>query len=167
MGHAVQEITVVCFRVGEDAYALDIMRVKEILRPQPVTALPDAPAYVKGVINVRGTVIPLIDLRERFGLPGKSDSQTGRHIIVGVNGRSIGFVVDAVSEVATFAARDLRPPPPGVAIAGYRFLIGVCLLRDTMVLLLNPDRVLDSQALAVDAPIGTVSLSTHDVLGKE
>ncbi len=149
MGHAVQEIKVVCFRVGADAYAMDIMRVREIIRPQPVTALPDAPACVKGVITVRGTVIPLIDLRNCFGLPGESDGLLRRHIIVRIAGRSVGFVVDAVSEVAILAARDIRPPPAGIAVAGYRFLIGVCLIRDAMVLLLNPDRVLDGHDLVV------------------
>ena len=143
MDRDIQEIKVVCFRLGRDTYALDIMRVREILKPQKLSGLPGAPSFVEGVINLRGTVIPVVDLRKRFGLEGTDGGAHCRLLITVVDRHPIGLVVDSVTEVATVPVRDLRPPPTVVKVAGYRYLIGVCLLRDAMLLLVNPDTILD------------------------
>lgn len=157
MEHTTHDIKVVCFRVAESTYALDIMRVREIIKPLVPTALPEAPPYVKGVINLRGGILPVVDLRSRFGLPARPDDQGCRYIIVRVASRSVGIIVDAVTEVATLAVRDLRPPPTVVAVAGYRYLIGVCLIKEIMVLLVNPDRILERSALVEFEPIPAVT----------
>jgi len=75
MGNEIREIQVACFRLGDDIYAVDIMRIKEIIRPQKLASLPKAPSFVEGVLNLRGAVIPVIDLRKRFDMPPREHDQ--------------------------------------------------------------------------------------------
>jgi len=143
----IQEIKVVCFRLGRDTYALDIMRVREIVKPQKLSGLPEASAFVEGVINLRGSIIPVVDLRKRFGFAEIGSSRENRLLITVVAHQLVGLIVDAVSEVVTIPIRDLRPPPSMVRVAGYRYLIGVCLVKDVMVMLVNPDKIFDGDVL--------------------
>lgn len=142
MDREIQEIKVVCFRLGRDAYALDIMRVREILKPQKLSGLPGAPPFVEGVINLRGSVIPVVDLRKRFGIAEPETSASNRLLITVIDRQPVGLMVDSVSEVISMPVRDLRPPPSLARTAGYRYLIGVCLVKDAMLLLVNPDTIL-------------------------
>jgi purine-binding chemotaxis protein CheW len=139
----IQEIKVVCFRIGVDVYALDIMRVREIIKPQKLFGLPEAPPCVEGAINLRGSIIPVVDLRKRFGLPGLTDTGQCRLLVTVIARQPLALVVDAVTEVVSIPVRDLRPPPTAIKAAGYRYLIGVCLVRDVMVLLVNIDKLFD------------------------
>lgn len=143
MNRDIQEIKVVCFRLGGDVYALDIMRVREIIKPQPLSGLSEAPSFVEGVINLRSSIIPVVDLRKIFGLAECAITNTSRILIVVVERQPIALIVDAVSEVASIAVSDLRPPPSVVKVAGYRYLIGVCLVKNEMVMLVNLDRIFD------------------------
>jgi len=140
----IQEIKVVCFRLGSDIFALDIMRVREIIKPLRLAALPDAPSFLEGVINLRGAIIPVVDLRKRFGLPAHGEGGACRLLIAVVDRQPLGLMVDSVTEVVSIPVRDLRPPPAVVKAKGYRYLIGVCLVRDSMLLLVNLDAVLDA-----------------------
>ncbi len=142
MNTDIQEIQVACFRLGDDLYAIDIMRIREIIRPQKLSGLPKAHDFVEGVINLRGTVIPIIDLRKRFDLPHRDIDRTTRLLIVSVTGQQLGLVVDDVTEVITIPVRDIKPPPPVVKGVGADYLIGVCLADDSLVMLLNIDRIL-------------------------
>jgi purine-binding chemotaxis protein CheW len=137
----IQEIKVVCFHLGRDAYALDIMRVREIVKLQKLSGLPEAPSFVEGVINLRGSIIPVVDLRKRFGFTDIGYSPENRLLITVVANQLVGLIVDAVTEVVTIPIRDLRPPPSVVKVAGYRYLIGVCLVREVMVMLVNLDKI--------------------------
>jgi len=139
----IQEIKVVCFRIGEDVYALDIMRVREIIKPQRLFGLPEAPSCVEGAINLRGSIIPVADLRKRFGLPQSAENGKSRLLVTVVSRQSLALIVDEVTEVVSIPARDIRPPPRAVRVAGYRYLIGVCLVKDTMILLINLDKLFD------------------------
>ncbi|NMC73899.1 MAG: purine-binding chemotaxis protein CheW [Geobacteraceae bacterium] len=143
MERDIQEIKVVCFRLGSETYALDIMRVREIIKPIRLSGLPDAPSFVEGVINLRGSVIPVVDLRKRFGLTEPADGGERRFLITVVARQPLALVVDAVTEVVSLPVRELRPPPALVRVAGYRYLIGVCLVRNSMVFLVNLDAILD------------------------
>lgn len=143
MDRETQEIKVVCFRLGSDAYALDIMRVREILKPQRLSGLPGAPSFVEGVINLRGSVIPVVDLRKRFGIAEPEAAAVNRLLITVIDRHPVGLLVDSVSEVISIPVRDLRPPPALAKTAGYRYLIGVCLVKDAMLLLVNPDTILE------------------------
>jgi purine-binding chemotaxis protein CheW len=123
------------------------MRIKEIIRPQKLTGLPRSPSFVDGVINLRGTVIPVIDLRKRFDLPERPIDYLTRLLIVTVARQVVGLMVDEVTEVITVPVKDLKPPPLAVRGIGAEYLIGVCLARDEMVMLLNLDKILtDSEA---------------------
>jgi len=144
MNKDVQEIQVACFRLGDDLYAIDIMRIKEIIRPQKLTGLPKAHDFVEGVINLRGTVIPIIDLRKRFGFPHREADRSTRLLIVAMAGHLVGIVVDDVTEVVTIQVKDIKPPPPMVKGVGAEYLIGVCLAEESLIMLLNLDLILTS-----------------------
>lgn len=138
----IHEIQVACFRLGDDLYAADIMRIREIIRPQKLSGLPRALSFVEGVINLRGAVIPVVDLRKRFGLPHRQDITSARLLIVMVTGQLLGLVVDEVTEVITIPVNDIKPPPQGVTGIGACYLIGVCLAKESLVMLLNLDDIL-------------------------
>jgi purine-binding chemotaxis protein CheW len=147
MSDDILEIQVACFRLGDDLYAVDIMRIREIIRPQKLTLLPRTPAFVEGIINLRGAVIPVIDMRRRFGLPPRPIIHTSRLLIVTIAEQLIGLVVDDVTEVLTVPVRDIKPPPKVAGGVGAEYLIGVCLAKDSLIILLNLDRILtDSEA---------------------
>jgi purine-binding chemotaxis protein CheW len=114
------------FRVGEEEYVLDIRRIREIIHPLPVTAVPRAPAWMEGVIDVRGEVMPLLDVRKRLGLPPRPSSRRAKVLVVNVAGRVIGLLVDAVSEVVRLPRSAIGPPPALMpASGGARLFLGV------------------------------------------
>jgi len=106
----------VAFHVGDGEYALDIMRIKEIINPLPVTQVPKAPAFIEGVVELRGAILPVVDLRKRFDLPATAPTRTSKVLIVSIdiNGRRmiVGLVVDGVSEPIRVPRDQLRPAPP-------------------------------------------------------
>ncbi len=144
----IQEIQVACFRLGEDVYALDIMRIKEIIRPQKLSHVPKAPSFMDGVINLRGTVIAVIDLRKRFDMPQREIDSASRLLIVRVAGQAMGLVVDDVTEVVTVPVKDLKPPPRVSEGNIHEYLLGVCLVQESMVMLLNLDKLLSPQEIS-------------------
>ncbi len=154
MDSELQEIQLACFQLGDDYYAVDIMRVREIIRPQKLTALPKAPPFVEGVINLRGTVIPVMDLRQRFALPARSNRQGSKLLIVAAFRCTIGLVVDEVTEVVTVPAYDIKPPPEMMMGVGSEYLIGVCLVRDSMIMLLNIDKIFSNAEVTALGTIG-------------
>lgn len=114
------------FRVGGEDYAVDIMRVREIIPPLPVTPVPRAPSFVEGVIRLRAEVIPVVDVRKRFGLPAEPPTRKTRFVIVRIGGRRIALVVDEVTEVVRLRRSEIRPAPTFTDAAGPRFFLGVC-----------------------------------------
>jgi purine-binding chemotaxis protein CheW len=114
------------FRVGGEDYAIDIMRVREIIPPAPVTPVPRAPSFVEGVVRLRGDVIPVLDVRRRLGLPVTPATRKTKYLIVSVAGRRLGLVVDEVTEVLRIPRAQIRPPPALVEGGGARFFLGVC-----------------------------------------
>jgi purine-binding chemotaxis protein CheW len=142
MENDIREVQVACFRLGEDIYAVDIMRVREIIRPQKLAALPKAPVFMEGVLNLRGAVIPVVDLRKRFDMPRREDDRNRRLLILALAGRTLGIIVDEVTEVITVPVANLKPPPRVTHGVGAEYLVGVCLVQDDLVMLLDPDRLL-------------------------
>jgi purine-binding chemotaxis protein CheW len=114
------------FRVGGEDYAIDIMRVREIIPPLPVTPVPRAPAFVEGVVRLRGDVVPVLDVRRRLGVPITPATRKTKVLIVNVAGRRLGLVVDEVTEVVRIPRSDIRPAPSLVEGHGPRFFLGVC-----------------------------------------
>jgi purine-binding chemotaxis protein CheW len=150
IGEYRQEVQLACFRVGAEMYALDIMRIKEIIRPQKLTVVPKAPAFIEGVINLRGTVLSVIDLRRRFDQPVVTDRKT-RVIIAAVQGRIIGLLVDEVAEVNRYTRQEIQPPPQYLRGGGSEFFLGVCRRGDDLVMVLDLEMLLSSgEQLALD-----------------
>ncbi len=142
-GAANDEIKLACLRVGPAFYALDIMGIREIIRPLQIVQVPHAPSYVDGVITLRKTVIPVVDLRRRFGFTPISEPRE-RIVICAVDGRIIGLVVDEVSEVATFTRDEIQPAPYYMACSDSDFFPGVCRHKGTILLLIDLRKILSS-----------------------
>jgi purine-binding chemotaxis protein CheW len=135
----------ISFEVGEEEYGLDILRVKEVIRIREITRLPKAPSFVKGIINLRGDVIPIIDLRDKFGLEHQEYTDTTRVIVVDVEDKLVGMVVDAASQVVRVPADQIEPPPPIVGGLSTEYIRGVGKLDERLVILLNIDRILTQE----------------------
>jgi len=148
MTSEIKEIQVACFRLLDDLYAVDIMRIKEIIRPQKLTCLPKAPAFIDGVINLRGAVIPVVDLRRRFTMPERAAGAPTRLLIVRLCAQTLGLVVDEVTEVITVPVKDIKPPPAFSAGVTADYLLGVCLAGDVLVMLLDVDRLLSTHEVS-------------------
>jgi purine-binding chemotaxis protein CheW len=136
------------FLVGDDHFGLDILSVKEVIRLEAVTALPKAPTAVKGVINLRGKVIPLVELREKFGLPGRAWDIATRVIIVDIKEKAAGLIVDGVSHVVRFSPEHLKPAPAWVAGLRGELVQGVVGVDGRFIVLLNPDVLFSGDELA-------------------
>lgn len=154
MNSDTHEIQVACFTLDENTYAVDIMRIREIIKPQKLTSLPKAPPYVEGVINLRGSVIPVIDLRKRFDLPVREIDSGVRLLIVRVAKQLLGFVVDNVTEVITVPAKDIKPPPQIAGGIGAQYLLGVCLSEESLIILLNIDTIFTDREASELGQIG-------------
>jgi purine-binding chemotaxis protein CheW len=150
--HASEEVgatvQLVSFQLAREEYGVEITKVREIILMGEITRVPQAPSYVKGVINLRSTVIPVIDLRIRFGLPEEEPSSETRIMVVNVGHRVLGIVVDAVSEVFRVARNQIAPPPPTVSNLGNDYLIGLVKLQNRLLTLLDIDHLLDSHDVA-------------------
>lgn len=139
-----QEVQLACFRVGAELYALDILSIREIIRPQKLTPVPKAPRFVEGVINLRGAVIPVSDLRKRFDQPGTEESRKNRIIICSVAGRIVGLLVDEVLEVRRCGRQDVAPAPQFLKGPEAEFFLGVARRGEELVMVLDLDRLLST-----------------------
>lgn len=147
-GDTTQFIT---FKVGSEEYGVDIMTVREIKGWTETAQLPNSPAYMRGVLNLRGTIVPIYDLRARFGLGQTAASKTHVVVIVAVGKRLLGLLVDAVSDILTADAAEIRPVPSSTDQGvDQSFLTGLVNLDDRMVALLALQRLF---ALEADEPV--------------
>ncbi|HUI63402.1 MAG TPA: chemotaxis protein CheW [Bacteroidota bacterium] len=135
-------LQLVSFTIGEEEFGVDILKVQEINRMLEVTSVPNTPEYIDGVINLRGKVIPIIDLRRRFAMPRKGHDKNTRVVVVELAGRVVGFVVDAVKEVLRIPRSVTEPPPALVSGVNADYITGVGKLADRLLILLDLDRVI-------------------------
>ncbi|WP_031484117.1 chemotaxis protein CheW [Maridesulfovibrio frigidus] len=142
-------IQLVTFSIAEEEFGVDILAVQEIIRTMEITKVPRAPVFVEGVINLRGKVIPIVDLRSKFGLETRAHDQHTRIIVIEITDMIIGFVVDSVSEVLRIPANTIEPPPPVVSGLESEYISGVGKLEDRLLILLDLNRLLsdDEQEL--------------------
>jgi purine-binding chemotaxis protein CheW len=136
------ERQLVVFELGGELYGVEISRVHEIIRLQTVTRVPRAPAFVEGVINLRGKVIPVVDLRRRFGLESAEHTRASRIVVVEIGDQVVGIIVDGVSEVLRISESTVEPPSPVVAGIDSEYIHGIAKLPERLVILLDLDRVL-------------------------
>ncbi len=134
------------FRLAEEEYGVEILKVREINGLMDITAVPQMPAYMKGVINLRGKVIPVVDLRLKFGLEEIDHTEQTCIIVVDV-GKEIGIIVDTVSEVMDVSEENIEPPPAMGGSVDTSFILGMGKVKDDVKILLDIDRVLTSGEL--------------------
>jgi purine-binding chemotaxis protein CheW len=140
----------VSFRLVQEEYGIEITKVQEIILMGEITRVPQTPSYIKGLINLRSTVIPVIDLRTRFGLPTQEPTDETRIMVVNMAGKTIGIIVDAVSEVLRVSRDQIAPPPPTITGLGRNYLTGLVNLENRLLILLNLDKMLgEEESLAV------------------
>ena len=142
-------VQLAAFVVGEERYALDIMRIKEIINPLPITRVPKSPPFIEGVIELRGAILPVVDLRKRFDAHPGPLSRTAKYLIVAMEGIGgerwiVGLVVDKVLEVIRIARDDVRPAPTMTFGETARYFSGVCRHRDRIVMVIDLDAILSS-----------------------
>lgn len=129
------------FLLAGEEYGVPILQVREIIRHRTLTKIPQSAAFIEGVLNLRGQVIPVFDLRSRFGLPcGERDSGT-RIVVVKIEGQVLGFIVDAVTEVLSIPGDSIDPPPPVGAGIDQEFIFGMAKMEDRLIILLDLDRI--------------------------
>ncbi|TRY33497.1 chemotaxis protein CheW [Aliiglaciecola sp. M165] len=137
------------FVLGDEDYALDIMIVKEIRGYEAVTKIANAPAYIKGVINLRGDIVPIVDLRLKFDVGEATYNEFTIVIMLNIGERIVGIVVDEVSDVVKVADEDIKPPPEfGVAFDS-SYLYGLAPIDDRMVILINIASLISSDELGL------------------
>lgn len=137
----------VTFEVGSEEFAIPILSVHEINRIMEITRVPQSPAFVEGVINLRGKIIPVVDLRKRFGVTSISTTSDNRIIVVEVGDRIIGFVVDRVNEVLRISPDIVESPPSMVCGVDSEYVKGVGKLEDRLLIMLDLGRLLGSREL--------------------
>ena len=151
-------LQLVSFRLASEEYGIEITKVQEIILMGEITRVPQTPEYIMGLINLRSTVIPIVDLRLRFALPQEQQTDETRIMVVNVAGKTIGIIVDAVSEVLRISQEQIAPPPPTVAGLGREYLTGLVKLEKRLLILLDIDKILGEE--------GTEAVETVAATGK-
>lgn len=142
------EEQLVVFHVGDEVYGLDTSKVQEIIRMQAITHVPGALPFVKGVINLRGRIIPVIGLHQRFAKADKDLGRSSRIVVVETGGQAVGMVVDAVSEVLRIPTSCVEPPSPIVTGIDSEYIRGIAKLEGRLIILLQLDRLLTGEQRA-------------------
>lgn len=137
------QIQLVGMKLGEEEYAIDVLKITEIIRTVEITIVPRMESYILGVMNLRGKVVPVIDLRVRFNLDSCDFDKSTRIIVVSVDKENIGFVVDEVTEVIRIKRSMVEPTPPLVGSIGQEYILGICKYDSRLIMLLDIDRVIN------------------------
>lgn len=136
-------LQLVSFKIGHEEFGVDITKVQEINRMVEITKVPQAPAYVEGVINLRGKVIPIIDLRNRLGVELKEYDKNTRIVVVDIEQHVMGMIVDSVSEVLRIPVSTIEPPPDIATGMNSEYIQGVAKLEDRLLIFLDLSHVID------------------------
>ena len=136
-------LQLVSFHIGQEEYGVDITKVLEINRMVEITKVPQAPSYVEGVINLRGKVIPIIDLRKRLGVESKEYDKNTRIVVVDIESEVLGMIVDSVSEVLRISRSTIEPPPDIANGSKSDYIQGVAKMEDRLLIFLDLSKVID------------------------
>jgi purine-binding chemotaxis protein CheW len=137
------------FLLQEQEYGLELLTIKEIQGYTPVTAIPNVPVYIRGVMNLRGTVLPVVDLRMRFGLPVREYDKFTVVLVAMIYGKMVGLLVDAISDVLTIENGELRPAPDFGPAVDSRFIDSVFQTHDRLAVVLDLDKLLADNEITV------------------
>jgi purine-binding chemotaxis protein CheW len=143
----------VVFELGSELYGVNIAEVESIIKNQPITRMPHAPSFVEGVINLRGKVLPVLDLSKRFNLTARELDKNSRVIVVNVDGVATGMIVDGVSEVLTIPEQAIEPAPAITTTVESNFITGIAKLEGRLIILLDLEKVLSPQEQAALATV--------------
>jgi purine-binding chemotaxis protein CheW len=155
-----KELQIVGFRIGRETFGLPISLVHEIVRPPQITNVPHAQEYVEGVMNLRGRIVPVIDLRRRFGETAIANKRKNRVLVVDVDGRAVGLVVDSASEVLKISDAHIEPPPNVFADDATNYVTGVAKYQDRLIILVDLKKILQSGELRMPATAAETSACT-------
>lgn len=142
---ALADRQLVVFTLGDETYGVDIATVREIIRMQAITAVPGTAHFIEGVINLRGTVIPVVDLRKRFRLNEAEHGKETRIVVLNSEGQEIGVIVDSVAEVLRVSSDAIEPPSSMITTTDSEYLLGIVKLPDRLVILLDTERLLSRE----------------------
>ncbi len=145
--HNEKEFPAIGFRVGEEEYGLRLTAIQEIVTTPRITRVPKAPAYIKGVINHHGNVIPVIDIAARFGVGETTVTAASRVVVIETENEAVGFLADAVSKVTRFSSADIQPPPPLVSGIAAEFLEGIVRTSGRFLIFLELERTLSEDTI--------------------
>lgn len=137
------------FTLGPEEYAIDILKVQEIRGYDAVTKIANAPVFIKGVINLRGTIVPIVDLRIKFSIGEATYTPFTIVIILNIGSRVIGIVVDSVSDVITLGRSQIRPPPEFSSTLGARYILGLGTVDERMLIVVDIEKLMLSSEMAL------------------
>jgi purine-binding chemotaxis protein CheW len=140
-------LQIVCFKIGSEEYGLDILQVQEILKLPKVTKLPRSKPFIMGVIDLRGKVLPIVDLSKRFGIESNKMSENSRAIVVNIGGKKVGLGIDSVSHVIKVNSNDIEPPPAVVKGISGKYIVGVAKVENGFVILLNINQMFSTEEM--------------------
>ncbi len=146
---SMKTMKLIVFQIKDEEYAVPVQQVGSIERVMPITRVPKTASFVEGVINLRGVVTPIIDLRKRFGLEGTKLDDTTRIIIVSMEGMDVGLIVDGANDVLDIAEEDIQPPPEVVGMVKEEYIRGVINSNQRLLILLNLENVLSQDEVKV------------------
>ena len=141
-------IQLVIFKLGEEEFGVDILRVQEINRMLKITAVPNSPDFIEGVVNLRGRIIPIVNLKKRLNLVEKEWDNKTRIIVVELDNKTVGFIVDEVSEVLRIDSNIIETPPPMVEGINSEFITSVVKLNEKLLILLDLNKLVSNEEFA-------------------
>lgn len=147
------EKQLVIFELASESYGIEIANVESIIKMQEITRVPKCPDFVEGITNLRGTVLPVIDLGKRFGIEEQNRNNDTRIIVVGFDGMKIGMIVSAVSEVLTIDESVIEPAPAIVTTINSSFISGIARIESRLIIMLNLDQILSKEEKAQTAKL--------------
>ncbi len=132
---------IVCFKIGKEEYGIEILKVQEILKIPHITLLPKAADFILGVIDLRGKVLPIVDMSRRFGMSTNTSSDSARAIVVSINQKEVALAIDSVSHVIKVDTDEIEPPPPIVKGISGKYIVGVAKVNDEFIVILDIERI--------------------------
>lgn len=134
----------ILFKAGQEEYAAHILNINEVIRMKGIniTGVPNTPSYVIGIINLRGEVVPIIDLRTRFNIKESATQEDNRILITNLNDRIVGILVDCVTEVSMIDSQDISEPPEEISDINNQYIMGVTQIKDRLVIILDIERII-------------------------
>ena len=140
---------IVCFKIGNEDYGIEILKVQEILKLPKITELPKTVGFIMGVIDLRGKVLPVVALGKRFDIEASDISKSQKAIVVNIKEKEVALAIDSVSSVAKVDSKDIEPPPPIVKGISGRYIVGIAKIDEDFIVILDIDQIFSSDEISV------------------